>query len=380
MSGEPKKVLLLQASIGSGHLRASLAIQEELQRICPHWEIRTVDSLEYISKLVEGIYKDWYTFAIKRAPVAWKYIYKETEDFRKFQQIVFKPRLVMEEMNSWKLERLIKKFEPDAIISTHPLPLSLVSYWKKHHKFPQAKNLAVLTDYSGHRFWVLPTVERYYVATEEVGAYIQSQGVNPEIVKPFGIPISQQFSTKFDRTQLRSKYQLTPGKPTVLMIVDGIEKIFLTKMIRQLPHLKLISQGFIIAAAPKVRATLTEALKGSAHDFRVIDRVPNLEEYYALADVLVSKPGGLTIAETLVMGLPLMIVNPIMGQEETNRNFLLEQGAALNVEIPDLLAYKLNLFFQEKDKQEALKKNIARLARPQAAREVARDIVALTGR
>lgn len=371
---------MLQASIGSGHLRTSLAIQEELRRICPSWEIQTVDSLDYISKLVEGIYKDWYTFAIKRAPVAWKFIYKETEDFRKFQQIVFKPRVVLEEMNAWRLERLIKKFEPDAIVSTHFLPLMLVSYWKKHHKFPQARNLAVLTDYSGHRFWVHPTVERYYVATEEVGAYIKSQGVNPGIIKPFGIPISQRFLKKYDRTQMRIKYQLAPDRPTVLMIVDGIEKIFLTKMFRQLPHLGFPIQGFVIAGLPKTRALVAEALKNSPHKLKVIDRVPNLEEYYALSDVLVSKPGGLTIAETTAMGLPLMIVNPIMGQEETNRNFMLEQGAALNVEIPDLLAYKLNLFFQDAAKRAALKQNITRLARPQAAREVAQDIVALAGR
>lgn len=377
MSGDPKKVLLLQASIGTGHLFASLAIQEELKRLCPDWEIQTIDSLEYISKLVEGIYKDWYTFAIRRAPVAWKYIYKETEDFRKFQQIVFKPRVVMEEMNAWRLERLIKKFEPDVIINTHHLPLSLVSYWKKHRKFPQARNLAVLTDFSGHRFWVHPAVERYYVATEEVGAYIKSQGVNPEIIKPFGIPISQRFSRTFDRVALRSKYKLAPAKPTVLMIVDGIEKIFLTKMFRQLPLLELPLQGFVIAGLPKTRALLSEALKNSPHNLAVIDRVPNLEEYYALADVLVSKSGGLTIAETLAMGLPLLIANPIMGQEETNRNFLLEQGAALNVEIPDLLAYKLNLFFRSEAKRVALKKNIARLARPRAAREVAQDIRSL---
>lgn len=374
MPTDTKKVLLLQASIGSGHLRTSLAIQEELQQRCPHWEIRTVDSLDYISKLVEGIYKDWYTFAIRRAPVAWKYIYKETEDFRKFQQIVFKPRVVLEEMNAWKLERLIKKLEPDAIISTHFLPLMLVSYWKKHNKFPRAKNLTVLTDYSGHRFWVHPMIERYYVATDEVGAYIRSQGVNPEIVKPLGIPISDRFLKEFDRAQLRSKYKLALEQPTVLMIVDGIEKVFLTKMIRQLPQLKLTLQGFIIAGAPKVRDWLEEALEDSKHDLRVIDRVSNLEEYYALSDVLVSKSGGLTIAETLAMGLPLLIANPIMGQEETNRNFLLEQGAALNVEIPDLLAYKLNMFFQDRAKQAALKQNIARLARPRAAEAVAEDI------
>ncbi len=377
MPTDTKKILLLQASIGSGHLRASLAIQEKLQQLRPNWEIQTVDSLEYISKLVEGIYKDWYGFAIRRAPVAWKYIYKETEDFRKFQQIVFKPRVVMEEMNAWKLERLIKKFEPDAIINTHHLPLSLVSYWKKHHKFPQAKNLAVLTDFSGHRFWVHPTVERYYVATEEVGAYIKSQGVNPEIVKALGIPISDRFSQKFDQAQLRSKYQLKLSQPTVLMILDGIEKIFLTKMTRQLQQMHLSLQGFVIASSPKVRATMIEALRHTAHDLRVIDRVSNIEEYYALADVLISKSGGLTIAETLSMGLPLMIVNPIMGQEETNRNFVLEQGAALNVEIPDLLDYKLNLFFRDQAKQASIKENIARLARPRAAVAVAQDIIQL---
>lgn len=372
-----KKVLLLQASIGNGHLRASLAIQEELQRQRPDWEIQTVDSLDYISKLVEGIYKDWYSFAIRRAPVAWKYIYKETEDFRKFQQIVFKPRVVLEEMNAWKLERLIKKIEPDVIVNTHHLPLSLVSYWKKHRRFASARNLAVLTDYSGHRFWVHPGVERYYVATDEVGAYINSQGVTPTIVKPFGIPISHRFLREFDRYQLRAKYQLASQAPTVLMIVDGIEKIFLHKMVRQLQVMRWPLQGFIISGSPKVRADLAEQLKTTVHKLRVIDRVSNIEEYYAVADVLVSKSGGLTIAETLAMGLPLIVVNPIMGQEETNRNFLLEQGAALNVEIPDLLDYKINLFFRDADKRAALQKNIRRLAKPQAARDVARDIINL---
>ncbi len=377
MPSTTRKVLLLHASIGNGHLRASLAVQEELQRQRPDWKIMTIDSLDYISKLVEGIYKDWYSFAIRRAPVAWKYIYKETEDFRKFQQMVFKPRIVLEEMNAWKLERLIKKFGPDVIVNTHHLPLSLLSYWKKHHKFESARNLAVLTDYCGHRFWVHPTVERYYVATEEVGAYVNSQGVSPAIIKPFGIPISSHFSRKFDRPKLRAEHRLSLHQPTVLMIVDGIEKVFLNKMVRQLQQMELSLQGFVISGSPKVRAYLEDSLKNSPHRLRIIDRVPNIEEYYALADVLVSKSGGLTIAETLAMGLPLIIVNPIMGQEENNRNFLLEQGAALNVEIPDLLNYKLTMFFRDQKKAALLKENITRLSRPQAAQAVVQDIINL---
>jgi processive 1,2-diacylglycerol beta-glucosyltransferase len=266
---------------------------------------------------------------------------------------------------------------PDIIINTHHLPLGMVSFWRQHNKVEVPLSLAVLTDYSGHRFWVHPRVDRYYVATREVGAYIEAQGVSPALIKPFGIPIGEQFQKRLDSQKLRARYHLDRDMPTVLLIVDNIEKIFLTKMIQSLLRFKPALQGFIIAGMPKTRALLETALKGSRHRLRVIDRVPNLEEYCSLADVLVSKAGGLTIAETLALGLPLLIVNPIMGQEETNRNFLLEQGAALNVEIPDLLEYKLNLFFHDAALRTRLCKNIAALARPRAAEDTAADIISL---
>ncbi len=374
-SKDSKKILFLPVSIGSGHVQAAEALEAALKHQRPDWQYEIVDVLKHVNPLMKGIYKDWYMFAIRRAPVAWKFIYKETEDFKKYQQILNKPRFFMEEMNSWQLERLIKKYNPDIIVNTHFFPLSLTSYWNRFNDKLDFANLAVVTDHGAHRFWVQPGVDRYYVANPEVSAYIETYGVNPGITEEWGIPIEERFTASYNRRELQKELKLEPKKPSLLMITDNIEPVVIPKLIKALTRYPKPLQGFIINGKSRSRAKIRKLLGNKIGPLRVIDRVPDLEKYYATADVLVSKPGGLTVSESMAMGLPMIVVNPLMGQEEQNRDYLLENGVALSANIPDLLDYKLEQFFQDKDLRRKLETNIKKLARPQAAVNIAKDII-----
>jgi processive 1,2-diacylglycerol beta-glucosyltransferase len=370
-----KKVLFLPVSIGSGHIQAAAALTKALRRQRPDWLIQTVDVLKYINPLVKGIYKDWYLFAIRKAPVAWKFIYKETEDFKKYQQILNKPRFFLEEMNAWPLERYLKKLAPDIVICTHFFPLSLTSYWRRFNAKLNFVNLAVITDHGAHRFWIHPAVDRYYVANDEVAAYAEAQGINPGIIARFGIPINSKFTQSYDRAKIRRQLDLNPEIPTLLLITDNIEAVVIPKLIKSLDRYPGKLQGFIINGKKSSRARLRKLLEEKNKLLKVIDRVPDLEKYYAVADVLISKPGGLTVSESLAMNLPMIIVNPLMGQEEQNRDYLLENGAALSADVPDVLDYKLKLFFGNKSRRQSLLTNIKSLARPEAAANIASDII-----
>lgn len=370
-----KKVLFLPVSIGSGHIQAAEALSDSLQAKRPHWQIETVDVLKYINPLVKGIYKDWYLFAIRRAPVAWKFIYKETEDFKKYQQILNKPRFFMEEMNAWGLERYIKKSQPDIIVCTHFFPLSLTSYWKRSNKKMDFANLAVITDHGAHRFWVHPAVDKYYVANSEVAAYIKTHGINPGIIGEYGIPISDRFQKKYSQDQERERLKLEPNKPTILMITDNMEPVVIPKLIEALNRYPDPLQGFIINGKARSRRKIKKLLSPQKEAVKIIDRVPDIERYYAASDVLVSKPGGLTVSESLAAGLPMIVVNPLLGQEEQNRDYLLENNAALSAYIPDLLDYKLKILFGNNDMRQFLLQNIKALARPQAADQITSDII-----
>jgi processive 1,2-diacylglycerol beta-glucosyltransferase len=235
---------------------------------------------------------------------------------------------------------------------------------------PQA---TVTTDFDTHRLWVHNPCDRYFTATEEGALYLRSWGVPDSVdIIATGIPIHPVFAEPKDRAACLHRQGLAGDRPIVLQLAGGfgvgpIEKIHRALLDVELP----IEVVAVTGRNEAVREQLQAMSPPSRHRTVVLGFTKEIDELLAVADLVVSKPGGLTTSEALARGAVMVIVNPIPGQESRNSDFLLENGAAIKVNNVATLAHKVNVLLSNPARLEQLKGNAHRLGRPRAAFDVA---------
>lgn len=373
---KPTRILLLPVSAGYGHIKAAAALEKGFKEIDAHVQVINEDAFKYAGPIIKGIYKNWYAFSIRKMPQVYGFLYRETNKFKKIQRIMDKPRLLFEEMNSFRLEHFISKFNPDIIVSLHILPESLVSFWKKRKKLKNVRHFVIMTDYGGHRLWIQPEVDRYYVAHEDVAAFVKFFEVPDERIRTLGIPVNPQFSLKrIDKNKIKREIGIANSKPTAFMFANGLVEDVLLKSMKSLAN---VSNGFnlvISAERESTRKIIKEQIKKYRFKAIIKEYIKNVQEYMAVSDVLISKSGGLVVSEALAMGLPMIVLSPIPGQEEINATFLLENEAGLMASNPEILGYKLRNLINDSERLSQIKKNAARLGKPNSAANVAKDMI-----
>jgi processive 1,2-diacylglycerol beta-glucosyltransferase len=215
--------------------------------------------------------------------------------------------------------------------------------------------------------------DAYTTATEEGAAYLASFGVDPAKITATGIPIHPVFSREKGRNECLSKHGLKGDRPIVLQLAGGfgvgpIERLYCGIMELKQP-LQVVA---VCGKNEKVRKQLEQVDVPPRHRSKVIGFTTEIDELMCVADVVVSKPGGLTTSEVLARGAAMAIVNPIPGQESRNSDYLLEQGAAIKINNLAILPMKLARLLGDGKRLETLKENARRIARPQAAFDIAR--------
>jgi processive 1,2-diacylglycerol beta-glucosyltransferase len=233
------------------------------------------------------------------------------------------------------------------------------------------------TDFETHRLWVNQPCEHYFTATEEGAEYLQSWGVPQGQSTATGIPIHPVFSEPKDRATCLANHGLKGDRPIILQLAGGFGVGPIEKLYRALLSVEMPLEVVAIAGRnEKARGQLEAVEIPPQHHAKVLGFTHDIDELMAVADLVVSKPGGLTTSETLARGAAMVIVNPIPGQESRNSDFLLENGAAIKVNNLATLAYKITSLLREPEQLARLKANARRLGRPRAAFEVAERALA----
>jgi processive 1,2-diacylglycerol beta-glucosyltransferase len=228
--------------------------------------------------------------------------------------------------------------------------------------------------------WVNEPTDRYTTATEEGAAYLTHWGVPREHTRVTGIPIHPVFAEPKDCGQCLRRHGLSGERPVVLQLAGGfgvgpIEQLYRAVLAVEVPLEVVVVAGK--NAKAKQQAESVPVPK--QHRAKVMGFTDQIDELMAAADVVVSKPGGLTTSEVLARGAAMVIVNPIPGQESRNSDFLLENGAAIKVNNAATLPLKLSRLLADRGRLEALKANARRLGKPRAAFDVAQIALELVG-
>ncbi len=365
-----KKILVLSASVGAGHLRAAEAIEKEFKRQNPTAEVKNIDVLNYTNPLFRRLYGRAYLDMVNRMPevLGWMYdsLDKPWENERR--------RLALDRLNTQPLIKFLKTYQPDIAVCTHFLPAEIISWLTAKEKinFPQS---IVITDFDAHALWLCHHYERYFVALDETKIHLAKLGIPEDKITVSGIPIDPIFAESKDKRAMREKYDLEKDKLTILVSAGGfgvgnIENLLFALSDLQTPAQILAICGRNEELKTKLEKLSREKLNNERVTFRLIGFTKEMDELMSAADLIVGKPGGLTTSEAMAKNLIFVIVNPIPGQEERNSDHLLEKGCAIRCNNLPVLAYKIDALAGDEKRFAVMKANVANFARPNAAREI----------
>ncbi len=347
------KILLLTAATGGGHLRAAHAVEQYIQSNT-EYQVSTVDALKAVGKIMDKTVCDCYLFMAKKAPALFGRLYKQTNKQNHFSNLV--PKL--SGLFSGLLFKTIEEQQPDVIITTHPFATEMVSDLKKDGLI-QAPLICVITDYGVHRAYVADKVDAYDVASEDMIAELQAFGVAPEKVYPFGIPVHDVFFNSGNRKQTLQELNLDPDLPTVLFMAGSFGVSNIIKLYRQLESSDTRMQIIIITGRNKklYEAFEKELAVGTRIPSRLIFFTDEVEKYMHASNLLVTKPGGLTVSEALACGLPMAVFDAIPGQEEDNAQFLATHDMCVRLHKGGDFAGEISSLLQEKERLQSMREN-----------------------
>ena len=373
------KILILSASVGGGHLRAAEAIEHVLRQTAPDAAIRNIDVLTLANKAFRRIYGKGYLDVANRAPHFLGYVY-DLLDRPKDKEGEFEPdrlRIALEKLNMQPFLRLLKSETWHMVVNTHFLPAEIIGSLRSSGQI-SVPQVTVTTDFMTHRLWVQEPCEHYFVGSAESAVYLNSWGVQRERISVTGIPIHPVFCRRKGRSECLKAQGLIGDRAIVLLLSGGfgvgpIEQLFQTTLTVTSPMELVVVCG----RNEELRRKLGQQPPPQPHRVKILGYTNDIDELMAVADVVISKPGGLTSAEVLARGSVLAIVNPIPGQESRNADYLLENGAAIKIGPVATLSYKIDALLNDPRRLARLKTNARRLGHPRAAFAVAEKVLAM---
>ena len=331
MSG--KNILVVTASMGSGHNKAANAVAEAIKRKYPVNKINVIDFMSTETAYFNSLVKDIYLKMLDHTPSVYEFFYKFTSDSTKGSTI----QSVFAHAMKKDMRELIKKYEADMVICTHPFPCAAASYLKQTGEI-NIPLITVMTDFCVHQFWLYKNIDIYFTANDLLKKEMVNQGLLEERIFVTGIPVGYNFRVDYNRDDLLAKFKLEKDKPVALIMGGGLGLGGVKNALCQLERLKKDIQILVITGANvALWSEMNEYAQHSKHKIFVWGYSHNIQEFMSVATFLISKPGALTISEALTRELPMILHDPIPGPEVDNAKFVSDNGAGIWVKHQDTL-------------------------------------------
>ena len=387
------RVLIYSVSAGAGHVRAAEAVVEAFKRTRSDIEVEHVDVMKLVPAAFKKAYADSYLKVVNSLPSVWGWLYARADKVPQTSALV-SVRKFVQRLNTREIIDHAMARQPDVILTTHFLPAEI--FCDRKRRTAGRKNAAanpklavVITDHDVHQLWLHEGVDRYYTASDEISYLLHERDIPRETIKTTGIPCDPLFGELIDepaRQRLKKMIGLADApSPTLLMNAHGcgvsgagaagsLAEVINSVLRKGSPKTVLIVCG----RNATIQKILTEAVKAPPKCVvKIYGYVTNMHELMGIADLVVTKPGGLTTSECLSRCLPMVLVSPIPGQEERNTEMLLENGCAVLARTPAALSYKLETLLNDATRLNRMRESCRRAGKPNAAIEIANDVVQL---
>ena len=369
-----RRVLVLSVSAGAGHVRAAQAIVAHANADFGMLDVRHVDMMTLVPGWFRKVYSDLYMKLASGLPEAWGWLYRKT-DREPGGSLPQRARRLVQRLCARRLFELVADFAPDAIVCTHFLPAEILgtAVVKGELEVPV---WVQVTDFDLHQMWVHEGITAYFVANEELAWRLQALGVAAGRAIVNGIPVMPGFVHRPDRSSAAARFSLDASRTTVLMMGGGsgmgMDAALVRSLLEQQPDMQLV----VLAGRNRaLLATLASIMEAYPDQLRAIGFTDDVPALMACADLAITKPGGLSTSECLVAGLPMLLVNPIPGQEERNAAWLMQEGVALRADDPVTLQFRLSRLLRDRSSLASMRARALMLAAPGAAHELLQRVV-----
>ena len=386
------KILIFYASYGGGHLNAAKSINDYIINNYPNNDVELIDCMKYVNKTIEKLTTAAYREMAKKAPWAWGKIYSDSQK-GPLAHLSSRSNKIM----AIKLLRLLREKQPDVIISTHPFGSQMCSYLKRKNKIT-AKIATIMTDFSPHDQWLVghESTDYFFVANDKMKNYLINKGITENKVFVTGIPISNRFLKTYNKKEILDTYNLSEDKFTVLFFGGGEfglgktktaeifesfvqeslkEKIQIIAIAGKNPKMKASFEEIVSKYSVNTTTTNTTDTTDITNNVKILEFTNQVPELMSISDLVVTKPGGLTTSESLASHLPMLIINPIPGQEEENAEFLEDKGIAIWLRKNDDSKLIIENLLADSQKLNLMKENTKLLARPHSTETICKMIL-----
>jgi len=364
------RILFMYVSASSGHQRAADALREAMSLLAPTWETVGVDSFTYVYPNIGKLVSRTYLEILHRTPALWDFIYDNPDVEMATREV----RDLLNLLSARKMKKLVNRHAPSAIVCTQAAPCSVFAAAKRRGKL-HVPLVAVVTDFAMHSYWIYDEVDLYCVPSEEVRMTLVKQGVPSARIVVTGIPISPVFLQRIPRERVLAGLKLDPRRKTLLVMGGSQGMGPLQDLIERLLPLDL--QMLVLTGLNRdLFRTLNGRYKRERR-VRVLGYTKTVHRLMDAADLLITKPGGLTSSEALAKGLPMIISNPIPGQEERNAAYLVRRGVAERADDPAEAANLTAAILRNPVRWRKMADATRKIAMPYASLEIARHIFRL---
>ena len=369
------KILILTASIGSGHIKAAEAVETELRRLLPDAEITTVDFMARRISRIHCFMKDFYLMMLAFVPNLYDVFYKLSGGSLGGTLVQNAFAWVMMPV----MKKLVRRYEPDLVLCTHPFPEGAASLLRRRNE-EHYRLATVMTDYSLHQIWLYPAVDRYYMATEEMRMGMIGHGFAISTLCVSGIPVAGTLQEMTDKASVRHAMAIPEGQPAVLLMGGGLGLGGIESNLRDLEKIEKRLTILVVAGRNQRRMERVQDMAyASHHQVLVWGYTDQVHFLMRAADLLITKPGALTMSEAFVLGLPMLLHDPIPGPETENAIYATQHGAAVWLHPRENLARAVETLLCG-DALSEMSRAARGCARPDAAAAIAEDLKTLLSR
>jgi len=368
-------VLFLYMVPETGHQKAAEAIMEAARQMDPRVLCEGIDAVHHAYPVIGNVVNKVYLQMLKTAPFIWEYLY-DNPDVEKTTRA---SRGLLTMMSSFRLKQLLKKHRPSVIVCTQAAPATAMTAIKRKggHRLPI---VGVVTDFGVHAYWIHQEIDLYLVGHDDVKRELIQKGIPEHRIRVTGIPIRPRFGETMDRFEARRRLHINPNKSTVLIMGGSHGLGQLDELVSSINAIPYDFQAIVVCG--RNRSMHKKLLKTTAHmpNMHVMGYVKDSPLLMSAADILITKPGGLTCSEAMAKQLPLILTNPIPGQEERNVSFLTRHQVARLARTPEELVHAVTDLLRHPKKTELMRQRARLVAKPFSAWESARLIFDLMKR
>ncbi|WP_013325489.1 MGDG synthase family glycosyltransferase [Gloeothece verrucosa] len=369
------KILILYSSLGDGHLNAAKALYEAFSQN-PEVEVRIEDALDYASALYRNTIIQLYKQLSEKVPLLYRAYYEGTDttdletslddnlSVAKLERLFFN-----------KLEQLVIEFAPDAIVSVQQIPGRLIQLVEEKNQLA-IPHYVVITDVIAHSSWLNYGINAYFIPSQLTANVLIQRGADPSLFQVTGIPVKLEIIKPKTQAEVRLKHNLPLNTPVVTVFGGGLNSKRVRTMVSEL--LSLLSEAMIIVAAGR-NETLLEVLEDLEEteqvQLRKLGLIDYVDDLIVASDLIITKAGGLITSEILARNTPMIIVDPIPGQEEQNADVITIAGAGIQLRLIEMVGPAVEYLLKDRERLAQMRQVAEKVGQPRAALNIAEYIL-----